>query len=114
MIQKFDKFMNEAVKVNFNEQLKNINESVIRGDGHVSKYKEGNTEVTIIEDIGAKYLFTMYDENSGEMDIIATHNIVEYLVDTWGTRDGDANKIGNLKVGQFYVDQSNAIYVRLK
>ena len=110
MIQKFDKFVNEAVL----EQLENINESAIRGDGSVSKYKEGNTEVTVIEDIGAKYLFTMYDENSGEMDILATHNIVEYLVDTWGMDDSEANKIGNLKIGQSYVDSSNAIYVRLK
>lgn len=118
MMKNFEEFMNEAVsntyKVNFNEQLKNINESVIRGDGQVNKCKEGNTEVTVIEDIGAKYLFIMYDGNSGEMDILATHNIVEYFVDMYGMRDSDANKIGNLKVGQSYVDQSNAIYVRLK
>lgn len=32
------------LKDSLNEQLENINEGVIRGDGHISKHKEGNTE----------------------------------------------------------------------
>lgn len=103
------------LKDSLNEQLEIINEGVIRGDGHISKHKEGNTEIAIVEDTGAEYLFTMYDEDSGEMDIIATHNIVEYLIGLWGMPAGTANKIGNLKVGQSYVDpSSNELYVRLK
>lgn len=102
------------LKDTLNEQLENINESVIRGDGHIRKHKEGNTEIAIVEDTGAEYLFTMYDKDSGEMDIIATHNIAEYLMGL-GMPDGIANKIGNLKVGQSYVDSSsNELYVRLK
>ena len=103
------------LKDSLNEQLNNVNEGAIRGDGHISKHKEGNTEIAIVEDTGAKYLYTMYDEDSGEMDIIATDDIVEYLMGLWGMPAGAANKIGNLKTGESYVDpSSNELYVRLK
>jgi hypothetical protein len=97
-----------------NEELNLLNESVLRS-GHVSKHKEGNTEIAVIEDNGAKQLFSMYDAESGELDIIATNDIVEYLRDLWGMPTKDIDSISSLDVGESYsVPSSDELYTRLK
>lgn len=86
------------LKDSLNEQLNIITEGALRCDGKINKVKDGNSEVTTIEDRGAEHLYVMYDEDSGSMDIISTSDIKEYSL--WaGEEENNAAKLAALKPG---------------
>jgi hypothetical protein len=60
-----------------------------------------------------KKIFTMYDNESGEMDVISTDNIIEYL-DLYGVPEQESNRINNLDVGEVWQNKWRTLWIRIK
>ena len=55
----------------------------------------------------------MYDNESGEMDVISTDNIIEYL-DLYGVPEQESNRINNLDVGEVWQNKWRTLWIRIK
>lgn len=100
------------LKDTLNEQLGQVNENKLSAD-KTAKFTQGNTEVVALDIPSGKKIFTMYDNESGEMDVISTDNIIEYL-DLYGVPEQESNRINNLDVGEVWQNKWRTLWIRIK
>lgn len=100
------------LKDTLNEQLEHVNENKLSAD-KTAKFSQGNTEVVALDIPSGKKIFTMYDNESGEMDVISTDNIIEYL-DFYGVPEQESNRINNLDVGEVWQNKWRTLWIRIK
>lgn len=100
------------LKDSLNEQLEQVNENKLSAD-KTAKFTQGNTEVVALDIPSGKKIFTMYDNESGEMDVISTDNIIEYL-DLYGVPEQESNRINNLDVGEVWQNKWRTLWIRIK
>lgn len=100
------------LKDSLNEQLEQVNENRLSAD-KTAKFSQGNTEVVALDIPSGKKIFTMYDNESGEMDVISTDNIIEYL-DLYGVPEQESNRINNLDVGEVWQNKWRTLWIRIK
>ena len=100
------------LKDTLNEQLGQVNENKLTAD-KTAKFTQGNTEVVALDIPSGKKIFTMYDNESGEMDVISTDNIIEYL-DFYGVPEQESNRINNLDVGEVWQNKLRTIWILIK
>ena len=101
------------LKDSLNEQL-NINE--VSGKltaSKTAKFSQGNTETVALDIPSGKKIFTMYDDESGEMDVISTDNIIEYL-DFYGVPEQESSRINSLDVGEVWWNKQRTQWIRIK
>ena len=100
------------LKDTLNEQLGQVNENKL-SPGKTAKFTQGNTETVALDIPSGKKIFTMYDDESGEMDVISTDNIIEYL-DFYGVPEQESNRINNLDVGEVWWNKQRTQWIRIK
>ena len=100
------------LKDSLNEQLEQVNENRLSAD-KTARFSQGNTEVVALDIPSGKKIFTMYDNESGEMDVISTDNIIEYL-DLYGVPEQESNRINNLDVGEVWQNKWRTLWIRIK
>ena len=100
------------LKDSLNEQLEQVNENRLSAD-KTAKFSQGNTEVVALDIPSGKKIFTMYDNESGEMDVISTDNIIEYL-DLYGVPEQESDRINNLDVGEVWQNKWHTLWIRIK
>lgn len=100
------------LKDTLNEQLGQVNENKLSAD-KTAKFTQGNTEVVALDIPSGKKIFTMYDNESGEMDVISTDNIIEYI-DLYGVPEQESNRINNLDVGEVWQNKWRTLWIRIK
>ena len=100
------------LKDSLNEQLGQVNENKLSAD-KTAKFSQGNTEVVAIDIPSGKKIFAMYDDDSGEMDVISTDNIIEYL-GFYGIPEQESNWIQNLDVGETWWNKQRTQWTRIK
>lgn len=98
-------------KFKISKDIKNVNPA--SKDFSINEVESKASKGAAINvDLNGKYVFMMYDPNSGICNCFDCNSYKD-LINDWGYVDSEAKKITSLKYGKSYEDASGAVYTRI-